>query len=283
MLERLLGNLPLDEFFERHYLKTPFALPGTAKELIPLARRQTIDALLPRVPSKDILVVRNGKLLADLAPSHAAEAKRLQETGHSLVLRHCDRFDEGLGELARTFERELEGEVAIQLYVTPGGFHSFGWHYDAEEVFIFQTEGTKEYFLRRNTVHPAPVLEAMPKDMEYEKESSPLIAATLLPGDWLYVPGGWWHMAKGLEDSISISLGVTAFTALDWLDALRPRLAERAPFRARDPWRTPEAERAAWSAAVSRELEAVLAEHRGWARDRLIEKIRQKRNSPSRS
>jgi hypothetical protein len=30
----------------------------------------------------------------------------------------------------------------------------------------------------------------------------------LIAGDWLYVPARWWHVAKCVEDSLSISLGV---------------------------------------------------------------------------
>ncbi len=30
----------------------------------------------------------------------------------------------------------------------------------------------------------------------------------LCAGDWLYLPGRWWHVAKCVEDSLSISVGV---------------------------------------------------------------------------
>src|SRR5262249_22517361 len=99
-------------------------------------------------------------------------------------------------------------KVAIQLYATPRGYYSFTWHYDAEEVFILQTAGSKQYYLRENTVNPHPKLEAMPKDMHYEKETTPTIGALLIAGDWLYIPGGWWHVAKAPEDSLSVSIGI---------------------------------------------------------------------------
>ncbi len=40
----------------------------------------------------------------------------------------------------------------MQLYATPGGTYSFGWHYDFEDVFIAQTLGIKDYYLRDNTL-----------------------------------------------------------------------------------------------------------------------------------
>ena len=39
-------------------------------------------------------------------------------------------------------------------------------------------------------------------------ERSPLQTARLLPGDCLYLPAGFWHMARSIEDSLSMSLGV---------------------------------------------------------------------------
>lgn len=125
------------------------------------------------------------------------------------MLRHTERFDTRLAQIASGLERELQGTAVIQIYSTPANHHSFGWHYDAEEVFIVQTTGEKDYYLRENTINPRPTLEAMPKDMQYEKETTPVIGATLIAGDFLYIPRGWWHMAKGKKDSLSLSIGVT--------------------------------------------------------------------------
>jgi 50S ribosomal protein L16 3-hydroxylase len=44
--------------------------------------------------------------------------------------------------------------------------------------------------------------------MQFGRETSPLIASTLVAGDWLYIPRGWWHMARAADDSLSISVGV---------------------------------------------------------------------------
>ena len=47
----------------------------------------------------------------------------------------------------------------------------------------------------------------MPHDMQFERETTPVIACTLLRGDWLYIPAGWWHVAFARTDSLSISAG----------------------------------------------------------------------------
>ncbi|MBI3336115.1 cupin [Candidatus Peregrinibacteria bacterium] len=208
MLEEILGEEPFCRFLEENYLKTPFSIPDRAKSLLSALNWNEFYELAPLIPECDVLVVRNGRLFSDLLPRSGEEVKELHQKGFSIVLRNTQKVAPNLRTLAEDAERELHGEAVIQIYSTPKDFHSFGWHYDVEEVFIIQTNGQKEYYLRQNTVNPHPKLETMPKDMQFERETSPLIASTLIGGDFLYIPGGWWHCAKAIEDSLSISIGV---------------------------------------------------------------------------
>ena len=205
MIGEWLGGMPREEFLQRHFQQAPAAHPGSAASAIPYLDWGIIEEVVRDRP--DTLVVRNGKLFSELVPTFR-EIRALFGSGCSIVLRRTERHHPKLHELAGAFGRELEGDVSIQLYITPGGYHSFGWHYDCEDVFIAQTAGVKEYFLRRNTVNPSPTLAKMPRDMQYEKETTPTMASTLVAGDSLYIPRGWWHVARGIEDSLSISVGV---------------------------------------------------------------------------
>jgi ribosomal protein L16 Arg81 hydroxylase len=206
MLTTWLDDMPRDVFMREHFQRAPLARPATARAAVPLLTWATVAQLIEAHP--DTLVVRNAKLRHDAEPRTFAEVVSLFREGYSIVLRRCERHDPSLRALADSVAAELEGDVAIQVYLTPAGFHSFGWHYDCEDVFIAQTGGTKDYLLRRNTVNPEPTLAAMPRDMAYERETTPTIASTLVAGDWLYIPRGWWHAARAIEDSLSISVGV---------------------------------------------------------------------------
>jgi 50S ribosomal protein L16 3-hydroxylase len=107
------------------------------------------------------------------------------------------------------------GSAHVQLFVTPGRTHGFGWHYDDEDVFILQTVGVKDYYFRANTV--AAEVAAHPDAFaRFDVETSPLCTARLLAGDFLYLPARWWHMATCERDALSISVGVE-----------RPRTCER--------------------------------------------------------
>lgn len=203
MIGSWVDDLP--SFRREHFQRAPFARPASARRAIRLLTWDTVGRLVEA--GADMLVVRNGQLV-DHRPQTFGEALTLFREGHSLVLRRCEKHDPPLRALADSVEAEFEGDVSIQVYATPGDFHSFGWHYDCEDVFIAQTLGRKEYVLRANTINPEPHIERMPRDMHYERETTPAVASLLEPGDWLYVPRGWWHMARAYEDSLSISIGV---------------------------------------------------------------------------
>lgn len=95
----------------------------------------------------------------------------------------------------------------MQLFVTPPGGISFGWHYDAEDVVILQTGGSKDYNLRANTLDQYARSE--PDFSKIREETSPLALCTLVEGDMLYLPRGHWHVARARTCALSISIGVS--------------------------------------------------------------------------
>jgi ribosomal protein L16 Arg81 hydroxylase len=125
----------------------------------------------------------------------------------------------------------------VHAYITPPDQYGFSWHYDAEEVFILQTTGRKEYALRKNTVNPWPIEETLPADMHYEREIMPMMKCTLSAGDWLYIPSGWWHKASALagEPAISLALGVMPRTGVHIFDLLRREVLDSLLWRQRLP------------------------------------------------
>src|SRR5947209_3055839 len=125
--------------------------------------------------------------------------------------------------------------IDVHVYCTPAGQPGFGWHYDAEDVFVLQTAGRKEWSLRKNTVNPWPLAEALPADMRHEREIMPVLRCTLAAGDWLYIPAGYWHRTRAGEESVSLSVGVLSASALDVYDFLRRQLLSSLRWRQRLP------------------------------------------------
>jgi ribosomal protein L16 Arg81 hydroxylase len=233
-LQTILGPLPVQRFLADHYQRLPFSLAGGAKPLQDFGNWESLTAILSK-DDADVLVCRRNERFDGSAPRTGDDAQRLVAEGYTLLVRHAERHDPRLAEAAQAFERDLAAPVNIHMYCTPGGEHGFGWHYDAEEVFIVQTTGRKEYLLRKNTVNPWPIEETLPADMRYEREIMPLVRCELAAGDWLYIPSGYWHMGRAAETAISLAIGVMPRTAVELFDFLRPRIVESMLWRQRLP------------------------------------------------
>lgn len=236
-LQDLLGDVPKATFVEQYFHCLPFSLPGAARPLCDLGNWDVLAEVLSG-EEPDALVVRDGRLLEGPPPTTRKAARRLSDEGCTILVRHAERHHTGIKDLAAEFEREFRAPVNIHMYATPPGCHGFSWHYDAEDVFIIQTAGAKEYALRKNTVHPWPLVETIPADMRYPREIMPLMRVLLSAGDWLYIPCGYWHRAEAAaseETAISLAVGVMSPTAMDAYDFLRERLLDSLLWRQRLP------------------------------------------------
>ena len=201
----------------RFFRRAPFAEPGSARGFTEMFDWSALDRVLQpplaepaeRAQAANVIVVKQGRLVAAEPPRSLLEARILLDRGVSVVVRRAERREPTLGALARRFAEESSGDAHIQLFITPKHERSFGWHYDAEDVFILQARGKKEYFFRENTVNPAPRPSTHYDFSAMSLERTAMLACTLFAGDWLYLPRGWWHTATaGEEDSLSISVGV---------------------------------------------------------------------------
>jgi 50S ribosomal protein L16 3-hydroxylase len=209
-------------FLETHLQRAPYAAPGAAMSAVPTGSWETIERVLRSELPLDALTVARGKLVDAPRPRTIDDVRRLMKVGVSLVVRGSERHDAGLRALADSFSATLPGEVHVQLYATPAGTNSYGWHYDFEDVFIAQTMGTKDYYFRENTVARDRVLGEELDFSAVRREISPMFSARLIAGDWLYVPATWWHLVTCAEDALSISVGVMPPEALRRAKRLPP-------------------------------------------------------------
>jgi 50S ribosomal protein L16 3-hydroxylase len=234
-LQKVLGDMTVGEFVDRHAFRLPLARPGGAAFAAGLAGPEAVDRLLS-APGVDAFLARDRQMWEGGRAPDAGTARRLAGEGWTLAVRHAERHDPGLAALAADFARDFAAPVNVHLYATPAGRTGFDWHYDVEDVFILQARGAKDYQLRKNTVHPWPLLETMGPDLRYEREYSPAWTVRLGPGDGLYIPPGWWHCARGVDaPSATIAVGVMSPTAMDVVDLLRAELRANPAWRQRLP------------------------------------------------
>jgi ribosomal protein L16 Arg81 hydroxylase len=236
-LSDTFGSFSISRFIDEYLHRLPLALPEAAVPLCQLGSRDSFNRLLA-APDLDLLVVRRGQRYGGPDPRTQKAAWQLIREGYTILVRHVERHVAEVAELARLFKCTFQAPVNVHIYATPGAEFGFSWHYDAEDVFIVQTTGEKEYSLRKNTVNVWPLEETLPADMKYERELMPLMRVRLQPGDLLYIPCGYWHRAQtpgGSDCAISLAIGVMSRTAISILDAVRPQLVQSLVWRQRLP------------------------------------------------
>lgn len=212
MLGTWLGDLTLDAFRAQQFKRSAIAKPATARDACELLDWNVLLAVLGSEPAPDVLVVARGQLIPMPPPRTARDLGLLLRHGAGLCVRHAERHHANLRRVASALERALPGASAqVQLFVTPAQTYGFSWHYDDEDVFIAQTVGRKDYFFRENTV-AADVGAHSSVFPRFTSETTPICNARLHAGDFLYLPARWWHMAECLEDSLSISVGISGAT-----------------------------------------------------------------------
>jgi 50S ribosomal protein L16 3-hydroxylase len=234
VLAQLLGSISKAAFMQEHFLRLPFALPGGCRDFCRCGDWAAAERVFSS-PQADVITGSAKQRYQGLPPRSLEEVRKLLDEGLTVGVRHAEKHDAALDQLANDFATEFLGPIDIHLYCTPGGHPGFGWHYDAEDVFVLQTLGQKEWWLRKNTVNPWPLVETLPEDMLYEREIMPAMRCVLAAGDWLYIPAGYWHRTVSLDESISLSVGIESPSATTVLDFIRPQLLESLRWRQRLP------------------------------------------------
>jgi 50S ribosomal protein L16 3-hydroxylase len=207
VLRTWLGGIAVEEFVSTHLGRRPLAAPHLAASAARHCGWSVMDELLASSHS-DTLVVARGELHAENAPRSTLELGALFARGLGVAVRGADRACAAVATLASSLGEDLPGRQRVIAFATPRNSSGFAWHFDAEEVFVVQTAGAKTYFFRANTVTPRPLRAEPSAFAAYRSETATMFEARLHPGDWLYLPSGYWHAAHAHEDSLSISIGV---------------------------------------------------------------------------
>jgi ribosomal protein L16 Arg81 hydroxylase len=216
ILEQILSPLSFADFRRDYLFQRPFAAPSSAREfrkLISWPMLLEIFAQQKKGSEFNCWVARKGRLSDDLSFSAGAlefnRAHRAFDEGYTILVRHSEKANPALAKIGADFEEFFHDPVDIQLYVTPAGEEGFDWHYDLEEVFVIQSSGEKEFYLREPKTMPPLDHVELPETLDFtEHFQGPEIRCHLKAGDVLYIPAGWWHKARALTPSFHLSVGV---------------------------------------------------------------------------
>jgi ribosomal protein L16 Arg81 hydroxylase len=238
-LARCIEPVSADEFFAEHWERKPLVVArnerGRFDDLLSLADvERLICSSGIRYPS--IRLVKAGATIA--LRDYTADLPWRPDplTGMADVRRVLAEFDEGatvvlqalhhtwdpLARFCRALEQLLEHSVQTNAYFTPRDSQGLAVHHDTHDVFVLQVHGEKRWLVYE-PAWPLPL-----KHQRYRKElgapGEPVHDVVLRPGDTLYMPRGWLHMAvTSVTDSLHLTVGVNVYS---WLDAIKAALEE---------------------------------------------------------
>jgi lysine-specific demethylase/histidyl-hydroxylase NO66 len=236
----IIAPIPREQFFAEYWEKKPLVTRGRVKDFwTPLFSMQDVDKAIvyTRPTSRKIEVVTEEGFVRDnyLYPDGTANLTLVRDiymNGSTLLLGGLEREMETLAVFASNLERALSHMVAFAIYLTPPNFHGVRAHYDTQENFLLQVEGTKRWRVYP-PVHELPPVEGSYRTVEKERLGPALIDTVLEPGDALYIPRGFVHEGEaGSAASLHITVDVHVRTWEDFLkDTLMAVAQKDARFR----------------------------------------------------
>ena len=159
--------------------------------------------------------------------------------GATIVLQGLHRLWPPIVDFTRGLIDDIGHPAQVNAYVTPPSSRGFDPHYDTHDVFVLQISGEKHWRIH-SPVHIDP-LRTQPWDehraaVARAATHEPVIDAVLRPGDALYLPRGWIHSATALgATSVHLTVGISAYTRADLVDALLGQVGDNVALRASLP------------------------------------------------
>ena len=249
-------RVPADEFADRYWGREP--LLSTADDLAvgfdDLFSAGAVDELVSRrgVRTPFIRMAYEGSVLAASAytasgglgaeiADQVSSEKVLAEFagGATIVLQGLHRLWPPIIDFTRALVDDVGHPAQVNAYVTPPSSRGFDARFDTHDVFVLQISGEKHW-----RIH-APVLVDPLRTQPWDEHRAavaraathePVIDAVLRPGDALYLPRGWIHSATALgATSVHLTVGISAYTRADIVEALLGQVGDSAALRASLP------------------------------------------------
>jgi hypothetical protein len=222
-LADFLGSVSESEFFAKFWQSECLYVPSSGSEQFGrLFSLEDVDAALSAVGLCDqewaIRLVRSepdGRF-AEVRPPRRSDGVNLASIyqyyadGYTVVAHKLEFVWRPLSELASGLRKTLGPRVNIAFYLTPPGSAGLAAHFDAQDIFIFQIYGSKQWLIydQVDSVADGPRLP----------DNAPVRRTVeLRAGDFLYMPRFTGHSARcdDAEASLHLTVAVTVRTVLD--------------------------------------------------------------------
>jgi ribosomal protein L16 Arg81 hydroxylase len=222
-LSEILSPFSTVTFFEEYWEKDALHVARESdRYYLHLFSRRDLDALLWKCkPTWGAVQLANHKRGADwidftsTAPEPAT-LRRAYDQGDSIVVNNLQNLWPPITAFARNLEGIFGFCVNVNAYLTPPDSQGLSAHYDTEDGFVLQVEGSKRWRLFRAE-------RALPLADDFQEIGQSVAGleareVCLKPGDLLYLPRGIVHEALTAARP-SLHLTVT-INAVRWVNLL---------------------------------------------------------------
>ncbi len=120
-------------------------------------------------------------------------------------IKDISQFTEDLNDFAKNLEEEYNGDVDAHIYVcrNPAIEHPFQIHYDRSDNVIVQCEGVTNFKVWEEVKDPHHEFHHL------EMDSSPILDVDMKPGDAIWIPRYYPHLATSKTKRLSVSFPIT--------------------------------------------------------------------------
>ncbi|MEA2163990.1 MAG: bifunctional lysine-specific demethylase and histidyl-hydroxylase [Thermoanaerobaculia bacterium] len=234
----LIAPVGREQFFREYWEQKPLLSKGRdASFFAPLFTIRDIDRFIslnrPQA-GKSIDLVTSEGFIADnyVGMDGVANVRLVTESylnGSTIVLSGLEETWEPLVHFSRALDAELSHPVAITVYLTPPKFKGVKPHYDTQENFLLQVEGTKSWRVW-SPLQELPPVEGSYVPIPRERLGEPSFEGLLEPGDALYIPRGFVHEGiAGDAASLHVTVDIHVRTWVDFVNDAIAAIAQREP------------------------------------------------------
>jgi len=271
--DEAIEPLTVSEFVDRHLGSRYLLLRPGVPRFEHLIRWDEVNTALRHVrfSPQRLRLVQSGKTIPagsytfvddDASGGSSLDARRFERllaSGATLSINKVDEMFPEVQTFAESCEEQFRIPVGVNLYAGWRTDNGFDLHWDRHDTLILQIAGRKHWTVYEPTVeHPLDDRLLTPPPTP---TAAPVWDGPLEAGDLLYMPRGWWHVARPLDEpTLHITAGLrhrTAATLLRWVGA---ELNKQASFRADLPVKAAAAGQAAYAATVREMVAAALTD-----------------------
>lgn len=232
----LIAPLSREEFLTDYWEQQPLVSRGKAQNFYhELFSTKDVDKVIvyqkPKPGNIDLVsehgFVRDNFLNADQT-SNINLVYQNYLKGSTVILSGLESSWPPLHRFCRNLEGDISHPVAVAVYLTPPDIKGVKPHYDTQDGFLIQIDGSKKWKVYK-PVHQFPPVEGSYTSLERNQLSKPILETTLEPGDVMYIPRGFPHEGEscGGSPSLHITVEILVRTWFDFISDALGALADR--------------------------------------------------------